>query len=1157
MSQKLNPPEDFEVVGKDGAVYIKWNPVFGADGYKLFFYAEENPFKCIKSRYSQGCEKTVTGLRNNKGYLVEIRAFFNKNNSEVMSEPTRKRKFIPSCDRLKAQGALCLKVKETAQLICEHNTENPSISYHSENEAIASVSSTGVVTANSKGVCYIKITSSDGQTFRTKVAVERAYNFGEQKATLMFAGDIMCAVNHQKAAQKHSYDFFRAFENIRGTLEKADFAAGVLDPVCYDGFPYEHEQQRLTELPVKSNAPSTFVSAVASAGFGGVITSNDNCLGAGDTGLRNTVSEIKRSGMRNIGTYGDNPVLVEVKGFKVGIIACTMLPEKTDKNSLMNLSGKYDREYFVELINTVRTMGAEYIVAVMHWGGANSHKIRNSQLEEAKFIAESGADLIVGSHTHTVERFEYVETSGGKKVPCAYSLGNFLTTMSEMREHRDGAILRVDLSRENEAVTASYSYIPCFSEERDFGAAVVCANPPHNEECRVSAKRTRQFIGTEIKMQSAKPSVLLAGSSVLYRIFSADNSFKTDVGAMYLSPLSLGAENVYEVPEDGIDRTLALDISKDIGGYIENTKPDFVAVDFYTAATVSCFKHTEHEGCYYSNINKLRKSKFYEEHRGDWARIRAPFGDVVWKPLVNSFAKKLLEAIPSEKIILFRCNISSKRKKGVQLRTVPEKERQNRLMREMEDYFINLVHPAVVDLADKYFVEDDSLITFEEDYYADACRAANEIASGTGRTYIDTPDVQSWFRRAMKYYESMELRSYHKRLLDMENAADKLIAYTNVDFAARNSERIMRLKQAGKTDLIFVKEFFAGDIGAEELIRAAEIINLVEKGNLTKPYDFYAPAFNGHYNIVKRIARILSREIKASVDESSAELVFLLRGKPQLSRYLSALSDATVDIWGSCVSRESLNQCKNAFVGKYIYMQAAILSDEKPIEINFPESAEEFCNNKWRRQITLDAFNRNGFEVLEQSDAQWIVVDFYDLICPMLDYHGSLFESDDFLKRTGFYNKIKKDCTECYLFEKRDMKYCFDGITRFSNEILDLYDENIILIKTDPKNTYITQDFRLEKMDDSMFAIKKKFISLCEERFASITGCYVIDISKNFYSSDSYPLGGKHIVHYEKEFYRQTAEYITQIVRGTDQKVFSALDEDYILLRDLKLHRDK
>ena len=88
-----------------------------------------------------------------------------------------------------------------------------------------------------------------------------------------------------------------------------------------------------------------------------------------------------------------------------------------------------------------------------------------------------------------------------------------------------------------------------------------------------------------------------------------------------------------------------------------------------------------------------------------------------------------------------------------------------------------------------------------------------------------------------------------------------------------------------------------------------------------------------------------------------------------------------------------------------------------------------------------------------------------------------------------------------------------------------------------------------------MFIIKKRFISLCEERFACVTGCYVIDISRKFYASDSFPLGGVDIIHYEEEFYRQAGAYISEIITDGSRRVFSSVDDSYILLRDMRAQR--
>ena len=137
------------------------------------------------------------------------------------------------------------------------------------------------------------------------------------------------------------------------------------------------------------------------------------------------------------------------------------------------------------------------------------------------------------------------------------------------------------------------------------------------------------------------------------------------------------------------------------------------------------------------------------------------------------------------------------------------------------------------------------------------------------------------------------------------------------------------------------------------------------------------------------------------------------------------------------------------------------------------------------------------------------------------------------------------------------MRYCSDMISRFAQTIMEKYGRNIILIKAEPKNEFITQDYRIEQMHgNSMYEIKAKFIDLCEKRFSDITECYVIDIAKRFYASDDYPYGGVNICHYESEFYRQAAEHISSILKGSERRTFNDVDDSYVLQRELKLSHE-
>lgn len=1150
MIRKPGTPANVTAAVKNGSVTVSWRVVSGADGYKLFFYEASDPSVCIKTRYSEKSQKTVSGFETGKEYYVKVRAFVFENNAEHLGEASPVTAFTPKICTLKAEGALCLKAGETAQIKYEYSGTPSSLTFVSGNPKVAEVSSDGTVRALKNGECLIKITSHDKQISSTKIIVGRSGKSPDKHAVMMLTGDIMCSVGVCGEKQ----DYFKAFDNVKHILSQADFSAGVFDGICSRKIPYEHEQRRLSDLSVIPNAPKSFVAAIADAGFDSLITAGDNSLSGGIDGLKETVETIKASGVMNIGTLGDNPVVASIKGIKVGFAAVNLVPQGSDDASVINHSAKYDREYFGELVNTAKSQGAEFIVVFAHWGAGDSHQIRKSQLEEARFMANSGADLIVGSHTHTVQYFGIITTTDGRKVPCAYSLGNFLSAKGDMSDYRDGAILRVELSRKKGRISAECSAIPCFSESWEAGVYASAAIPARNAETEESARRTLKYLGKNINPY--KPSAAIIGSSILSRILSAGDEFRASKTAMYLSPLSLGAKEYPDIP-DGIEDTLKLDLKKDIKNALGNC--DYAVVDFYTAATVSCFRFGDElseEPCFFSNSKKLRSSEFYAEHRSEWLRIRPPFGETMWKPLVRRFSERLLAVFPSEKIVLFRTKISSNRICGTMLRTVPENTRQNRLIREMEDFFISLVNPSVVDLSDKYFVEEGSLVSFEDEYYSHAYSAFCEILSGGGRSYVDNIPARCWFSHAMKYYESMTTLSLFDRLLDMTNAADKLIAYTNAEFCARHSERLIRLKQAGKSDLMYVKNFFAGEGEAEELTKAAEIIHYVEKGNLTKPYDFYAPAFYNHYNIVKSIARLLAKEIGCPVNERNAEMVFLLKGKPQAKRYFSDLYSYAVDIWGSDVSRLCAERCADVFINEIITIQPQILCKENTAFKREDFNPEDFGEDLKLLKIARSALTRDGINRCESSPAPWIIVDFGDIISKVCDYKGNLFELNEEIHAANFYKKIRGQCSEGYIFEKQNMKFCSDGITGFSKELLELYGENIILIKSQPTKSYISRDYRLEKLTDELFEIKRKFISLCEERFAAVTGCYVIDISKNFYSSESYLYGGKGLINYEDEFYRQTSEYISQIIRGSEQRIFTEIDENYILLRTLKLKRD-
>ena len=70
---------------------------------------------------------------------------------------------------------------------------------------------------------------------------------------------------------------------------------------------------------------------------------------------------------------------------------------------------------------------ADAVVVLPHWGTEYLYAPTKSQRKWAQFLADAGADLIIGTHPHVLQPVEEVMAKDGRKVPVFYSLGNFVS----------------------------------------------------------------------------------------------------------------------------------------------------------------------------------------------------------------------------------------------------------------------------------------------------------------------------------------------------------------------------------------------------------------------------------------------------------------------------------------------------------------------------------------------------------------------------------------------------------------------------------------------------------------------------------------------------------------------------------------------------------
>jgi poly-gamma-glutamate synthesis protein (capsule biosynthesis protein) len=178
-------------------------------------------------------------------------------------------------------------------------------------------------------------------------------------------------------------------------------------------------------------------------------------------------------------------VLCEVKGVKIAFVAFTKgmdgmaLPAGSD-NCVNVLYKDYasayqevDTEGIAKIMENAAEANPDLTVALVHWGSEYNDNISKTQETIRDTLLENGADAIIGTHSHYVQKMELDPETG---TFIAYSLGDFMgDTQRAGSEY--SVILDLEITKNNRTgVTKikSYDYHPIFTvNEKDKPMRVV------------------------------------------------------------------------------------------------------------------------------------------------------------------------------------------------------------------------------------------------------------------------------------------------------------------------------------------------------------------------------------------------------------------------------------------------------------------------------------------------------------------------------------------------------------------------------------------------------------------------------------------------------------------------------------------------------------
>lgn len=265
--------------------------------------------------------------------------------------------------------------------------------------------------------------------------------------TITFAGDVMLGGAVGKQVKKNGV--LGMLSGVKKIITTDDLTVANLEcPVSTRG--------KAVKKTYTFRANPSVVPGLRRAGIDVVTLGNNHAMDYGRTALLDTLSYLRQAAILAVGA-GVNavaayqPALTTVGTRRIALLGFSrVLPNRGwyAGRSHPGITSAYDPARVLADIKTARQQ-ADLVIVYFHWGVERALTPESYQRLLARKCIDAGADLIIGSHPHVLQGFEYYR---GKLI--AYSLGNFL-----FNSHTGSTILLQTTFSEGKLT--SVQVIPC------------------------------------------------------------------------------------------------------------------------------------------------------------------------------------------------------------------------------------------------------------------------------------------------------------------------------------------------------------------------------------------------------------------------------------------------------------------------------------------------------------------------------------------------------------------------------------------------------------------------------------------------------------------------------------------------------------------------
>jgi poly-gamma-glutamate synthesis protein (capsule biosynthesis protein) len=191
----------------------------------------------------------------------------------------------------------------------------------------------------------------------------------------------------------------------------------------------------------------SFLKVLRSVGFNLATVANNHSYDFGEKGFLDTLQALDKAGIKYVGGGVNSAIAYQgqvftFKGIRIGVLGLAKVnggPASIAGKEKPGTTNGYDAASTESAITAIKKV-SDIVIVLVHWGEEGSFCPRPAEISSARKWQSLGADIIVGSHTHTLQPIRFA-----KNQLVAYSMGNFIFYSSQL-ENRSTGLLKIRIS---------------------------------------------------------------------------------------------------------------------------------------------------------------------------------------------------------------------------------------------------------------------------------------------------------------------------------------------------------------------------------------------------------------------------------------------------------------------------------------------------------------------------------------------------------------------------------------------------------------------------------------------------------------------------------------------------------------------------------------